>query len=69
MNLRLRIIKMYFGLSEDQEFFQENIKKFLDDNASVDVIRKIATDHPEHCLLYTSPSPRDKRQSRMPSSA
>ena len=39
---------MYFGLSEDQEFFQENIKKFLDDNASVDVIRKIATYHPEH---------------------
>ena len=24
---------------------------------------------PYHCLLYTSPSPRDKRQSRMPSSA
>ena len=24
---------------------------------------------PIHCLLYTSPSPRDKRQSRMPSSA
>ena len=24
---------------------------------------------PELCLLYTSPSPRDKRQSRMPSSA
>ena len=23
----------------------------------------------ERCLLYTSPSPRDKRQSRMPSSA
>ena len=23
----------------------------------------------ETCLLYTSPSPRDKRQSRMPSSA
>ena len=38
---------MYFGLSEDQEFFQENIKKFLDDNASVDIIRKIATDQPE----------------------
>ena len=26
-------------------------------------------DHYEDCLLYTSPSPRDKRQSRMPSSA
>ena len=24
---------------------------------------------PRNCLLYTSPSPRDKRQSRMPSSA
>ena len=24
---------------------------------------------PRGCLLYTSPSPRDKRQSRMPSSA
>ena len=24
---------------------------------------------PNYCLLYTSPSPRDKRQSRMPSSA
>ena len=23
----------------------------------------------QNCLLYTSPSPRDKRQSRMPSSA
>ena len=25
--------------------------------------------HNKNCLLYTSPSPRDKRQSRMPSSA
>ena len=25
--------------------------------------------HCQNCLLYTSPSPRDKRQSRMPSSA
>ena len=25
--------------------------------------------YPRTCLLYTSPSPRDKRQSRMPSSA
>ena len=25
--------------------------------------------HDDSCLLYTSPSPRDKRQSRMPSSA
>ena len=25
--------------------------------------------HPSRCLLYTSPSPRDQRGSRMPSSA
>ena len=25
--------------------------------------------HPKHCLLYTSPSPRDRTRSRMPSSA
>ena len=46
----------------------------------VDFHKKFMEDHPEptyldiykdplYCLLYTSPSPRDKRQSRMPSSA
>ena len=29
----------------------------------------IGTNRVLYCLLYTSPSPRDKRQSRMPSSA
>ena len=29
----------------------------------------VIEDPPSTCLLYTSPSPRDKRQSRMPSSA
>ena len=33
---------MYFGLSEDQIFFQDNIKKFLEENSSVDILRKIA---------------------------
>ena len=37
------------------ENFDENFKKFFDKTSN--------------CLLYTSPSPRDKRQSRMPSSA
>ena len=31
--------------------------------------QKVANDQKDDCLLYTSPSPRDKRQSRMPSSA
>ena len=30
---------------------------------------ELAIDRYQNCLLYTSPSPRDKRQSRMPSSA
>ena len=30
---------------------------------------QMCIDQSQDCLLYTSPSPRDKRQSRMPSSA
>ena len=33
------------------------------------LVRQFTFDQVNHCLLYTSPSPRDKRQSRMPSSA
>ena len=36
---------------------------------SVDMSRHAATPHSHACLLYTSPSPRDQRGSRMPSSA
>ena len=34
-----------------------------------DLEKMILIGIPHTCLLYTSPSPRDKRQSRMPSSA
>ena len=42
--------------------------------AIIEAVRAEATnamlvDNGDFCLLYTSPSPRDKRQSRMPSSA
>ena len=33
------------------------------------ILYMVGTDQWICCLLYTSPSPRDKRQSRMPSSA
>ena len=33
---------MFFGLSEEQEQFQDYVKKFLADNVTVDEIRKIA---------------------------
>ena len=35
----------------------------------VDEVYETVNDRNKFCLLYTSPSPRDKRQSRMPSSA
>ena len=33
------------------------------------LLELLTLEHAGDCLLYTSPSPRDKRQSRMPSSA
>ena len=41
----------------------------LDVTVAVRGERSEALAKPVICLLYTSPSPRDKRQSRMPSSA
>ena len=51
-----------FKNTETDEVFEKFMKyeekvKYLEDNPHI------------NCLLYTSPSPRDKRQSRMPSSA
>ena len=37
--------------------------------AAAELLGSAATTAAGGCLLYTSPSPRDKRQSRMPSSA
>ena len=35
---------MYFGLSEEQQFFQESIDKFLEDTVTVDALRAYRTD-------------------------
>ena len=43
--------------------------KLDDDDLRELVDRKLDFKKLQGCLLYTSPSPRDKRQSRMPSSA
>ena len=47
----------------------EGVMMELDDCAFPLLESMDASDDPNDCLLYTSPSPRDKRQSRMPSSA
>ena len=53
-----------------------NINGVSDYAASADQVTSVTqfsdvypTDWAYHCLLYTSPSPRDMRRSRMPSSA
>ena len=49
---------------------QEWNSKILDDLYILDSNEfKIKYSHYEVCLLYTSPSPRDRQKSRMPSSA
>ena len=40
-----------------------------EDKAQETIRKALAVGADKGCLLYTSPSPRDKRQSRMPSSA
>ena len=48
-------------------YVRQNVESFLDsswDDVPVQECLPLLA-----CLLYTSPSPRDKRQSRMPSSA
>ena len=51
-------------LQQDIQFAHNNVKRFAE--AQKTTLQDVEC---EVCLLYTSPSPRDKRQSRMPSSA
>eukprot|EP00829_Urostomides_striatus_P021578 TRINITY_DN9692_c0_g1_i2.p1 TRINITY_DN9692_c0_g1~~TRINITY_DN9692_c0_g1_i2.p1 ORF type:complete len:171 (-),score=71.17 TRINITY_DN9692_c0_g1_i2:10-522(-) len=54
------------GLTEEQK--QENDRRLADlENENIRLREELA--HHKTCLLYTSPSPRDQRGSRMPSSA
>ena len=53
-------IRPRFGVMRSREFIMKDAYSF---HSSIESL------HSTYCLLYTSPSPRDKRQSRMPSSA
>ena len=65
-------IDRHLGLGENDERIMlnklgfNNIDQFINQVIPEDIQIK---DKSSDCLLYTSPSPRDKRQSRMPSSA
>ena len=58
----------YIVLDESQQIKNKDSKIFKATN-QLQGIHKISLSGTPICLLYTSPSPRDKRQSRMPSSA
>ena len=67
--LHLGATSCYVGDNTDLVVMRDGLD--LVERQLVSVIDRLAAFAREHrdCLLYTSPSPRDKRQSRMPSSA
>ena len=58
-------------LDDDEKFIQEAVRHYFDAECDTDRVRLIEDGDEllDTCLLYTSPSPRDQRGSRMPSSA
>ena len=69
-----RVLKMDASVPIDSRVFMQKraLRKYLADSGLTDVVklggRQYTLNH-SNCLLYTSPSPRDQRGSRMPSSA
>ena len=66
----LRFQAGYFGKGKENDVWVDEVIERLDltDKASTNM-RKLSGGMKRSCLLYTSPSPRDQRGSRMPSSA
>ena len=54
---------------KSQRFGEDKSQILLADKILVDYILAEIIDEFKDCLLYTSPSPRDAHESRMPSSA
>ena len=71
MTVSSAVNKVSFNGNGSQTVFAYSFKIFDQDDLTV-ILRNASggeTTQTISCLLYTSPSPRDKRQSRMPSSA
>ena len=62
-------LKPYKELGELRDYYRGEV--LTQEAGSLEDVDEKAREYQaiETCLLYTSPSPRDKRQSRMPSSA
>ena len=52
------------------EILDSLLRRINDKNSQINAVVALDADRAlENCLLYTSPSPRDRQKSRMPSSA
>ena len=59
---------VYVHLDCDNENYMVSVTSKLDESEE-NIFNKFENELIAHCLLYTSPSPRDRLTSRMPSSA
>ena len=65
----LRALTTWPSAEHPLTLFLDSVDQLDDSNAGRRLDWLPVTSLPEHCLLYTSPSPRDLSTSRMPSSA
>ena len=68
-NERLAWISGFTGSAGMVVVLKTGAAIFVDGRYTIQVRQQVSAEHYEFCLLYTSPSPRDQRGSRMPSSA
>ena len=73
---RQRMVKLFskvLRLDDDGEYYLvtpvEKIRIEVEERPFLIIDYQLITKNKKHCLLYTSPSPRDRSVSRMPSSA
>ena len=66
---RMKLTTCKYGLSGGKVKCAEKARVKLVESAQINTGKDNKDSKSIACLLYTSPSPRDKRQSRMPSSA
>ena len=61
------------AMAVDRDVFSDEVTRTLSQHPNIEIVRERIDALPDAgmtiCLLYTSPSPRDQRGSRMPSSA
>ena len=67
--IRQELVKALGWTDKDLDMSFGGIKRMNSFKGAHLSIHPVDKDHYQHCLLYTSPSPRDVSSSRMPSSA